>query len=168
MLLDGCHLVRCQVVEQNCVYATDNQLVLRWLANMRTWSRVTNFSCGLITLLMARFRFEYFSAYIKTKKNMWDVPSRVFDADDAREGPGLGGIDEYMSSTFPGMVQLSVSEQLKHYLRPGGLLAVYELYGQRDPVAHSLALARSAPTTRSLRELTCVGLYSGILPFVAR
>ena len=87
---------------------------------------------------------------------MWDVPSRIFDADDVREGPGLDGIDEYMSSTFPGMVQISVSEQLKHYLRPGGLLAAYELYGQRGPVAHSLALARSAPTTRSLRELTCI------------
>ena len=74
-------------------------------------------------------------------------PSRIFDADDVREGPGLDGIDEYMASTFPGMVQISVSEQLKHYLRPGGLLAAYELYGQRDPVAHSLALARSAPTT---------------------
>ena len=146
-------------------YATDNQLVWRWLTNMRSRSRVANFICGLITLLMARFRFECFSAYINTKKNMWDVPSRIFDADDVREGPGLDGIDEYMASTFPGMVQISVSEQLKHYLRPGGLLAAYELYGQRDPVAHSLALARSAPTTRSLRELTCIGLYSGILSF---
>ena len=146
-------------------YATDNQLVWRWLTNMRARSRVANFICGLITLLMARFRFECFSAYINTKKNMRDVPSRIFDADEVREGPGLDGIDEYMASTFPGMVQISVSEQLKHYLRPGGLLAAYELYGQRDPVAHSLALARSAPTTRSLRELTCIGLYSGILSF---
>ena len=108
-------------------YATDNQLVWRWLTNMRARSRVANFICGLVTLLMARFRFECFSAYINTKKNMRDVPSRIFDADDVREGPGLDGIDEYMSSTCPGMVQISVSEQLKHYLRPGGLLAAYEL-----------------------------------------
>ena len=109
-------------------YATDNQLVWRWLTNMRARSRVANFICGLITFLMARFRFECFSAYINTKKNMLGVPSRTFDADDVREGPGLDGIGEYMASTFPGMVQISVSEQLKHYLRPGGLLAAYELY----------------------------------------
>jgi hypothetical protein len=38
---------------------------------------------------MARFRFESFAAYINTKKNTWDEPSRVFDTGDVREGPGL-------------------------------------------------------------------------------
>ena len=82
------------------------------------------------------------------KKNMWDVPSRIFDADDVREGPGLDGIDEYMTSTFPGMVQISVSEQLKHYLRPGGLLAAYEQGRLRGLRAHQRVFGQWAPSGR--------------------
>jgi hypothetical protein len=61
--------------------------------------------------MRARFRVEMFSVYINTKRNMWDEPSRVFDADDAREGPGLDEIDAYMARVFPGMVQIDVAEQ---------------------------------------------------------
>ena len=50
-------------------------------------------------------------------------------------------------------------------MRPGGLKGAYELYGQPDPVARSLAAARSAPTSSSLRTLTAVGLYSGMMSF---
>ena len=115
---------------------------------------------------MARFRFGSLAAYTNTtKKNTWDEPSRVVDADDVREGPVLDAIDEYMARTFFGMVQISVEVQLKHCLLPGSLLEAYELYGQRDSVARSLAVARSAPTKRSLQSPTCVGLCSGIMPF---
>ena len=147
------------------LYVSDNQLVQRWLTNMRARSRIANFICGLVTLLMARFRFECYSVYINTHRNMWDEPSRIFDADEVRKGPGMDEIDEYMRRMFPGMVQISVDEPLKYYLRPGGLKGAYELYGQPDPVARSLAAARSAPTSRSLRTLTAVGLYSGMMSF---
>ena len=67
-------------------YISDNQLVQRWLTNMRARSRIANFICGLVTFLMARFRFECYSAYINTHRNMWDEPSRIFDADEVRKG----------------------------------------------------------------------------------
>ena len=94
---------------------------------------------------------------------MWDEPSRIFDADDVRKGPGVDEIGEYMARVFPGMVQISVEEPLKYCLRPEGVLSAYELYGLPDPVARSLARARSAPTLSSLAGMTCVGLCSGIL-----
>ena len=94
---------------------------------------------------------------------MWDEPSRIFDADDVRKGPGVDEIGEYMARVFPGMVQISVEEPLKYCLRPGGVLNAYELCGLPDPVARSLVRARSAPTLSSLAGMTCVGLCSGIL-----
>ena len=92
---------------------------------------------------MARFRFELFSVYINTERNMWDDPSRIFGADDVRKGPGVDEIDAHMAKVFPGMVEISVAEQLRYYLKQGGLLKAYELYGLPDPVARSLASARS-------------------------
>ena len=147
------------------LYVTDNMLVQRWISLLRARHDSGNFICGLLTLLMARFRFELFSVYINTERNMWDEPSRVFDDDDVRKGPGLDEIDAHMAKVFPGMVEISVSDQLRYYLRPGGLLNAYELYGLPDPVARSLARARSAPTSASLLGMTCIGLYSGIMAF---
>ena len=147
------------------LYVTDNMLVQRWITLLRARHDSGNFICGLLTLLMARFRFELFSVYINTERNMWDEPSRIFDADDVRKGPGVADIDAHMKEVFPGMVEISVVEQLKYYLRPGGLLNAYELYGMPDPVARSLAQARSAPSASSLAGMTCVGLYSGIMAF---
>ena len=97
-------------------YVTDNFLVQRWVTILRARHDSGNFICGLLSLLMARFRFEMFSVYINTKRNMWNGPSRVFDADDAREGPGLDEIDAYMARVFPGMVQIDVAEKLRYYL----------------------------------------------------
>ena len=70
-----------------------------------------------------------------------------------------------MEEVFPGMIEISVVEQLKYYLRPGGLPDAYELYGMPDSVARSHALVRSAPSASSLAGMTCVGLYSGIMAF---
>ena len=36
------------------LYVSDNQLVQRWLTNMRARSRIANFICGLVALLMSR------------------------------------------------------------------------------------------------------------------
>ena len=74
-------------------------------------------------------------------------------------------IDAHMAKVFPGMVEISVTEQLRYYLRPGGLLNAHELYGLPDPLARSLASARSAPTPASLIGMTCIGLYSGTMAF---
>ena len=137
---------------------TDNILVQRWIMLLRARHDSGNFICGLLTLLVARFRFELFSIYINTKRNMWDEPSRIFDADDVRKGPGVDEVDAHMAKIFPGMIETSVTDQLRYYLRPGGLLNAYELYGLPDPVARSLASARSAPTSASLVGMTCVGL----------
>ena len=60
---------------------------------------------------------------------------------------------------------ISVDNDAKFTDTTGGLKGAYELYGQPDPVARSLAAARSAPTSRSLRALTAVGLYSGRMSF---
>ena len=70
-----------------------------------------------------------------------------------------------MAKVFPGMVEISVSDQLRYYLQPGGLLKAYGLYGLPDPVTRSLARARSSPTSTSLVGMTCIGLYSGIMAF---
>ena len=96
---------------------------------------------------------------------MWDEPSRIFDADDVRKGPGIAKIDAHLEEVFPGVIEISAVKQLKYYLRPGGLLNAYELYGMPDPVARSLALARSAPSAASLAGMAYVGLYSGIMAF---
>ena len=96
---------------------------------------------------------------------MWDEPSHIFDADDVRKGPVIAEIGAHMEEVCPGMIEVSVVEQLKYYLRPGGLLNAYELYGMPDPVARSLALARSMPSAASLAGMACVGLYSGIMAF---
>ena len=145
------------------LYVTESMLVQQWITLFRARHDSGNFICGLLTLLMARFRFELFSVYINTERNMWDEPSRIFDAGDVRKGPGVAEIGAHMEGVFPGMIEISVVEQLKYYLRPGGLLNAYELYGMPDPVARSLALARSAPSASSLAGMTCVGLYSGIM-----
>ena len=106
-----------------------------------------------------------YCVYINTKSNMWDEPSRVFDDDDIREGPGLGEIDAYMAKVFPGMLEVDVTDSMLYYLRSGGVRNAYELFGYPDPVARSLAQAREAPTASSVAGLTFVGLYSGILAF---
>ena len=59
---------------------------------------------------MARFRFELFSVYINTERNMWDEPSRIFDADDVQKGPGVAEIEAHMETVFPGMAEISVVE----------------------------------------------------------
>ena len=82
------------------VYVTDNMLVQRWITLLRARHDSGNFICGLLTLLMSRFRFELFSVYINTERNMWDEPSRVFDADEVRKGPGLDEIGAYMAEVF--------------------------------------------------------------------
>ena len=46
------------------LYVSDNQLVQRWITNLRSRSKLANFLCGVLTLLQARFRFETFSVYI--------------------------------------------------------------------------------------------------------
>ena len=69
------------------LYVTDNMLVQRWITLARARHDSGNFICGLLTLLMARFRFELFSVYINTERNMRDEPSRIFDAGDVRKGP---------------------------------------------------------------------------------
>jgi site-specific DNA-cytosine methylase/integrase len=145
------------------VYVSDNQLVMHWITNLRARCKIGNYFCGLLTLLQARFRFEMYCVYINTKNNMWDEPSRVFDSDDIREGPGLDELDAYMNKVFPGLVPVDVDEALMHYLRPGGVKNGYELFGFPDPVARSLAAARCAPVASSLDGLTFVGLYSGIM-----
>ena len=96
----------------------------RWISLLRAWHDFGNFIfiCGLLTLFMARFRSELFSVYINTEHNMRDEPSRIFGADDMRKGPGVDEIDAQMAEVFPGMVEISVSDQLRYYLRPGGLL----------------------------------------------
>ena len=94
------------------LYATDNMLVQRWISLLRARHDSGNFICGSLTLLMARFRFELFSVYINTERNMWDEPSIIFDADDVRKGPGVDEIDAHMAKAFPGMVEISVSDQL--------------------------------------------------------
>ena len=147
------------------LYVTDNMLVQRWISLLRARHDSGNFICGLLTLLMARFRFELFSVYTNTERNMWDEPSRIFDADDVRKGPGVDETDAHMAKVFLGMVEISVTEQLRYYLRPGGLLNAHELYGLPNPVARSLASARSAPTRASLIGMTCIGLCSGIMAF---
>ena len=82
------------------VYVSDNQLVMCWITNLRARCKIGNYFCGLLTLLQARFRFEIYCVYINTKNNMWDEPSRVFDSDDIREGPGLDELDAYMNTFF--------------------------------------------------------------------
>ena len=121
------------------VYVSDNQLVMRWITNLRARCKIGNYFCGLLTLLQARFRFEMYCVYINTKNNMWDEPPRVFDSDDIREGPGLDELDAYMNKVFPGLVPVDVDEALMNYLRPGGVKNGYELFGFPDPVARSLA-----------------------------
>ncbi|MAV11925.1 MAG: hypothetical protein CL861_00440 [Cyanobium sp. MED843] len=146
------------------VYVSDNMLVVHWLTNNRARNKLANFFCGLNTLSMARNRFETYAVCIDTDHNDWDIPSRVHDPDEVRKGPGLDGIDAYMEETFPGLVQIDVSEQLDYYLQEGAVRQAYELYGAPDPVARSLALARHAPSQATLASrLVVVGLYSGIL-----
>ena len=52
------------------VYVYDNQLVMRWITNLRARCKIGNYFCGLLTLLQARFRFEMYCVYINTKHNM--------------------------------------------------------------------------------------------------
>ena len=109
---------------------------------LRARCKIGNYFCGLLALLQAPFRFEMYCVYMNTKNNMWDEPSRVFDSDDIREGPGRDELDAYMNKVFPGMVPVDVDEALMYYLRPGGVKNGYELFGFPDPVARSLAEAR--------------------------
>ena len=46
------------------LYGTDNMTIQRWIAPLRARRGSGNFVCGLLTLHMARFRFELFSVYI--------------------------------------------------------------------------------------------------------
>ena len=92
------------------LYVPDNQLVMRWITNLKARHQLANYFCGIFTLLMSRFRFEMYCVYINTKSNMWDEPSRVFDDDDIREGPGLKEIDAYMARVFPGMLEVDVTD----------------------------------------------------------
>ena len=59
------------------LYVTGSMLVQRWITLLRARPDLGNFMCGLLTLLMARFRFELLSVSINTERNMWDEQSRV-------------------------------------------------------------------------------------------
>ena len=91
---------------KSVLYVSDNQLAMRWITNLKARHQLANYFCGIFTLLMSRFRFEVYCVYINTKSNMRDEPSRVFDDDDIREGPGLNEIDAYMARVFPGMLEV--------------------------------------------------------------